>query len=375
MHIRRKTIASSTTADVDDIYKDIFNHDCKNDGMKNKEKSRCKVDDIDCNLMQTVKKSGMNDPDKKNCTVQVPSFIRLFVIRRIILNYIYNIKSFDYRLIKAKIRESFPQFVNIPEAIQDLVHNVFNHDVKQESAVCVILTRLIHHGPKVYMSKWYNEKHANVIEIMFDELVLKKFDKQYDQMMTYIHNTNRNNHNYYQNCVFNLSDLVCSIFQYLEWGHKFDKDLFSCSLVNSSWLYYSWNVNSVYHMELEELIKATANLSKKKKNKKGKKCTSNNNNNNNVIRMWQRLIHTKSIHMCIFEASKIEESDVLLNKLSSLTNIETIKVEVLFNDRAPVIIEIHNNDRALNKVIIQAIKSGMNPSKARKLNHTSQMCN
>ena len=56
------------------------------------------------------------------------------------------------------------------------------------------------------------------------------------------------NDNYYQNLLFNSSDLMSQIFQYLEWGMGFDKDLYSCSLVSSHWLYHSWNVNSAYYV-------------------------------------------------------------------------------------------------------------------------------
>ena len=191
----------------------------------------------------------------------VPSFIRLFVIRRIISKYI----NYD------------------TDNTIDILVNTFDYNFEIKCMAFDILTRLINDGIKMYMNKWYNEKkQSDIIEIIFHKIILKQFEKDYTQLMKY-RDITANNDNHYQQLLFNSNDLMSHIFQYLIWGIKFNKDLFQCSLVNSHWLYHSWNINSVYYANLQKLIYQTVYY--------------NENDENSVTRMWQRLIHAKSIYV------------------------------------------------------------------------------
>ena len=170
-------------------------------------------------------------------------------------------------------------------------------------------------GIKRYMIKWYNEKQQrDIIQIIFDKIILNKFEKEYNQLITYTCNCDdiTSNTKKYQNTVLNSSDLMCCIFQYLDYGYKFDGDLISCSLVDSFWLYHSWNVNALYYVNLSRIARMT------------QKCNKNKNDNidhdHDILRMWQRLIHAKSIEIL----QPPLDSDVLYNKMLLLRNIEVL---------------------------------------------------
>ena len=220
---------------------------------------------------------------------EVPGFIRLFVIRRIIGEYVSN---------KNGNNETDDKIKRLTSSFQD------NIDPKIVSTAFDILSRLINNGIKQYMAMWYNEKEqTDIIEMIFNKLILNKFKHQYSQLITYNRNHDYNLNVYYQNLVFNSSDLICSIFQYLEYGYKFDGDLVSCSLVNSCWLYHSWNINAVYHVDLGALMDITVKY--------------NENDENNILRIWQRLINVKSIEKHFPSLNKL-----LLSKLLLLRNVE-----------------------------------------------------
>ena len=77
------------------------------------------------------------------------------------------------------------------------------------------------------MSKYYNEKQDSaIIEMIFNQIILKKFEKNYYKLIKYKNNCENSNYNnnsssgndfYYQNLVFNTSDLMTHIFQNLEY--------------------------------------------------------------------------------------------------------------------------------------------------------------
>ena len=117
--------------------------------------------------------------------------------------------------------------------------------------------------------------------------------------------------------VFNSSDLMSKIFEYLEWGKQFNEDLLSCSVVNSHWFYHVWNVNSVYRIDLEKLVERTLEFKE--------------NEESNVTRLWQRLIHTKCLEYCRMD-NEIS-AKVVLNKLSMFRKIETVNVAMESTNR------------------------------------------
>ena len=238
--------------------------------------------------------SVINDNDNNNenndINIIVPNFIRLFVIRRIIEKYIKNNE-------------------NKKTIFRNELKNVFTDDKKVELLVINIVTLLINDGIKKYMSKYYNEKkQSNTIEDLFNKVILKQFSREYNEIITYGINNDTTNDNYYENLLFNSTDLMSHIFQYLHWGREFDRDLYSCSLVSSHWLYHSWNANSVYHINFYKLAKVD-NISKNRK----------------WARIWQRLYNVKSIRIN-FEEEDSKAAVVAVNKLSMFTKIERVNV-------------------------------------------------
>ena len=225
----------------------------------------------------------------KDICIETPSFIQLFVIRRIIDKYIKNNKD-----NKNATKE---------EIIKELA-NVFKDDKKYQLLVRNIVTRLINDGIRTYMSEYYDEKEqANIIKDIFNKIILKKFEEEYYQLIEYKANNDKTNDSYYQNFLFNSRDLMNQIFQYLEWGRIFDKDLCQCSLVCSHWLYHAWNPNCVYYIDFSKLV--SDNFCR------NRKCTRN--------RIWQRLYNVKSIKIDF----DTDESKAV-NKLSICRKVEKV---------------------------------------------------
>ena len=99
-------------------------------------------------------------------------------------------------------------------------------------------------------------------------------------------------------------------------NHKYSNELVNCSLVNSHWLYHAWNINSIYYLNLNQLISQILkhNINENEKEK----------DIYNVIRMWQRVINAKHIY---FVTSELDTNitDLLLSKLSLLRNVEKLE--------------------------------------------------
>ena len=133
---------------------DLQKEDCHADARKDD----WRVNDID-------------NANENNASIETPSFIRLFVIRRIIDKYTKTNKD------KKKEKE---------EIIKEMANVFFRDDKKYQSLVVNIVTRLINDGIKKYMSKYYNEKtEANIIEDIFNKIILKKFKAEYYQMIKF----------------------------------------------------------------------------------------------------------------------------------------------------------------------------------------------
>ena len=146
------------------------------------------------------------------------------------------------------------------------------------------------------MKKWYSEdEQAKIINLIFDQIVLIKYIKQYRSVTIYNPNYNYNdNHNYkenietyckdiddinyYQKLVFNTNDLMSCIFQFVEYDSFSNCDLANCSLVSSHWLYHGWNPNSIYFVNLKQLIHATARMDMKMHRQNTVNSNINNNN-------------------------------------------------------------------------------------------------
>ena len=271
--------------------------------------------------------SDVNVMSHYSYNLVVPSFVRLFVIRRIIIKYI-NTANKKQRSNESFVKQLLNSFTNSNKKqtpnktfIVELVNNAFdNVEIKQTANF--ILSRLINDGIKMYMNQWYNERQqCNIIEQIFDKIILKQLEKEHNELIAYKIDDNNNNNinnrkNIYQNWVFHSSDLMTEIFQYLEWGKNFHIDL-----VNSTWFYHAWNVNSVYKVDLGQSIDQTLRYKHKE------------NQESNVTRLWQRLIHAKYL-CCHVNSMSIDDkkpprlqlSQLLFNKLSMLKRIEKVEI-------------------------------------------------
>ena len=216
-------------------------------------------------------------------TFDVPRFIRLFLIRRIIIDYISKTAS--------------PR--SNDDTMSQLVSTLKDKDTR--TTADKILSRLVKDGIKVYMSKWYNEKQdAIVIETIFTDIILIKFGKKYQQLTTYVGNDEFEA----QTSVFNNDDLMRLIFQYLTFRKiGFVGELNDCSLVNSYWLYHIWSTKLIYgKYYLTNFIKATiefnCNSSSNCNELQSKSSSSGSDSiNNSVIRSWDRLVKLKNVDL------------------------------------------------------------------------------
>ena len=124
----------------------------------------------DSSVVNSQAKQFQQFQTKQTC-VPVPSFIRLFMMRRIVSQYIDD--------NKAKHVD-----IKVTDIIKDLVHNCFKGDEKACSSAFNIVTRLINDGIKQFMSKWYKEEEeANFIEILFNKIITNNFSAQYHQLI------------------------------------------------------------------------------------------------------------------------------------------------------------------------------------------------
>ena len=184
----------------------------------------------------------LDSDDKWHVDVQtpeklpVPSFIRLFMIRRILGVHIDHSANLNHEIEKLVL----------------LLQNMENYKIAK-----LILSRLINDGIKEYMANTYDDQTQSfVIEAIFNEIIMTKFTKEYQHLTKYVghdscQTTHSNMNDFFQTTLWNTDDLMCLIFQFLDFGHRFDDDLFHCSLVNSHWLYHVWNLNSIYKVDLE----------------------------------------------------------------------------------------------------------------------------
>ena len=158
------------------------------------EKQEHQQDSDDLNQLEEKRDDWIIENKNKICiNIETPSFIRLFVIRRIIDKYIKNNTNIK----------------NERDAMYDLA-NVFKDGEKNRHfSVANILIRLLKYGVKNYMKNCYYEKsHANIIEEMFYKIILKKFSQEYNELMIngYEKNIGSCDDNFYQNVVFNSGD-------------------------------------------------------------------------------------------------------------------------------------------------------------------------
>ena len=262
-----------------------------------------------------------------------PSFIRLFVIRRIVVACVVN----DY-----KDEEGWQ---NAIENLVGAVDNLQDNNNKQEQKARKLLFRLVKYGLSKYMKEYYDEnKHGNLIETIFEKIILINYEKEYQNVSTYNY---VNNNTTSQTQLFNANDLMSLIFQWLSFN-----DLVKCSLVSSHFFYHSFDPKSIYYGELTRLIALSSEeideltAKKKQKEKKERKHKHKNKNkskkhkNNDddvdsvgaIQRQWQRFINVKRIelHLSNRRSRYSDDSiDFLFEKFLLLSNIEEIKATIM----------------------------------------------
>ena len=263
----------------------------------------------------------------ENEKLPVPSFVRLFIINRVLTtNGNYNITTKN----------------NINDKISDLV-SVIQDKEKQEQAQAILL-QLITGGIKNYMAKSFNEKtQARSIELIFNQVILTKLGPEYHQVASYKtietsnekntnnkkdtgcnNNKNKNNNNkgenvsnrfYHQEMVFNSKDLMCLIFQHLEYGENWTGTLVNCNFVCTHWFYHAWNPNCIYFLNLTKLIVNTMS------------CSAGDENS--ITRVWQRIINVKWIDFGLSSDIKPKSisnhGNLIVDKICKLGNVERIE--------------------------------------------------
>ena len=127
--------------------------------------------------------------------------------------------------------------------------------IEQSDKAKQILTFLSATNIQQFMMTKYNHDNDKIISIIFNKLITN-YPNEYNLIVSFENNCiPANNCNdksdkiktiasrYYENKLFNQTDLIPKIFQFLPFG-----SLNVCCLVNSIWLYHSYNINSIYRL-------------------------------------------------------------------------------------------------------------------------------
>ena len=187
-------------------------------------------------------------PAKRLWTPHVPSFLELFVIRRVLCEYfLHNCSILSSSNIKV-----------INEFVGEL-----DIEQQQEQQANEILLQLYNNGINKYMKQHYNQDNETLliaIDTVYDQIIKGKHNTIYEKLISYRYDhdvDNDNKNKVYQNLVFNTSDLMYSIFQWFGIGYNnnnvhyiYGYDLHCCSLVNFHWLFHVLHPNSVYFVNL-----------------------------------------------------------------------------------------------------------------------------
>ena len=249
-----------------------------------------------------------NDTDiKHEEKLPMPSFIRLFVMNRVLTSY-----------ISANDGESKTEML-----LRYLTNSTKIASSKSTSIAHEIMVNLLKYGIKHYMKELYDEEtQGSVIEQVFNKIIIEKFKKEYQQVTTYTTTTtsnknkdeNNDNH-YYQRLLFNTTDLMCLVFQFLsDFGEdEMILELINCSLVNSHWLYHTWNPNSIYYVALIDLIGGTIL----------------HHNNKLYSRTWQRFYNAQKVYIYSsynknHKYLRLKTNDFVLKKISLFGNIRNL---------------------------------------------------
>ena len=164
----------------------------------------------------------------------------------------------------------------------------------QQSAK-VILLGLSQWGFKFYAKHALHDCQSPIIYLIY-QIAVKKYPEAFESMTSLTKKSD--NSNYYQYLTWNQCDLVSCMFQFLQLD-----DINNCTLVNSNWLFNSYNINSLYYLDLTRLLHVTK------------------------LRVWKRFINVRSVYFCDVFGFNF----AFLAGFSLLNNVETVKIACVKN--------------------------------------------
>ena len=245
---------------------------------------------------------------------------------------------------------------------------LFNNDESdQQQQATKIMTALIKMPINKYIVEKYKNNESAIVSLLYTKM-MGKYPNEYQSIISFDKNcipnsttststiTNTSNikeSRYYENKLFNQSDLAPQIFQYLLWN-----ELNNCCLVNSVWLYHGYDVNSLCYLDLLKLAECHHNIdrlsskmtqvqeqqhkSENSKNETSSLATTTSNNNerkkegkekeclcleSSFDRCLQRVVKVKKIHYFAWRQEfEITDSFVEIYKSLNLHNLESIDI-------------------------------------------------
>ena len=221
--------------------------------------------------------------------------------------------------------------INNTNNVQDLLVDVAVYGT--DRVTCQdILSQLEKHNICTYMKEYYHNSQCKLIDIIFNQIILKKYVKEYQNQisMELVFNQDVNDSdssiavNEYECLLFNQENLVPNIFQYTDC-----KTLCNCSLVSFLWLFHAFNINSLQRLLLE-LAFANEDKNEKEKEKEKEIATMGS------LTMWQRFLNVKDVFYDEYSvAEKANHCEASINQFltyfACLTHIE--KVGCMFCER------------------------------------------
>ena len=174
---------------------------------------------------------------------------------------------------------------------------LFLLDEDEKDVICTILE----YGIKEYMMNHYNpDNDIPIINDVFYRIV-STFPQRYHSIVSYNNRSHYNNNFRNYKLLFKQHDLVCCIFQYLD--RRRLKSLINCSLVDSIWLFNSFDPKSFTKIEYNV-------------------CNLLKNNYYTRKRIWQRFRNIECLRLSLFRSRIFDEN-------TFVSGIESIKIEQL----------------------------------------------
>ena len=180
------------------------------------------------------------------------TFIELILMKRILFNSIIDAQDDEDENLEDRKNETKTQSV-VQDALNQLMADEMNIEKCQ-----VILSNLEKRSISEYMSSYYHDSQCITIDLLFNKIIIKHYPNEYANEISSkfkfsqesLHSVNNYSVNKYQCQLFNQSDLVQTIFGYLDF-----KSVNHCSLVNFVWLFDAFNVNVSHQLLLSDLVK------------------------------------------------------------------------------------------------------------------------